>query len=131
MCKSYSRGFDIKEYNMDTFNAFIKGEINRGKELKVFDWEKAARIIKDKKAKNVSAGLKEDWFWTAGPILEDGEIPEKGYTYLASTWATPILEIDEGDAEVHRIDCYKMQSETPDWNSCTFWPELARKILEE
>jgi len=34
---------------MDHFLAFLKGEANRGKTPKVFDWKKAAKIIVDNK----------------------------------------------------------------------------------
>lgn len=109
---------------MDTMSAFAMGEANRDKPVKVFDWDKAAQIIKDRGCKNASAGLRGDWEYTGGDILEDGAIPNYHYTYLASTWATPELEVD---GEI--IDCYKMQSETEGWDSGTFWPESARKIL--
>lgn len=115
------------ENKMDTMTAFAMGEVNRGKELMVFDWEKAARLIKERNAREASAGLSGDWEYTGGDILQDGKpIPrEETYTYLASTWATPELEID---GEI--IPCYRMQSETPNWDSDTFWPEEARNILE-
>ena len=108
---------------MDTMSAFVMGEANRGKELMVFDWEKAAKIIKESGAKNASAGLSGDWKWTGGEILEDGHIPTDSYTYLASTWATPELEING-----KTIDCYRMQSETDGWDAHTFWPESAKAI---
>lgn len=104
------------------------GLINSNKELMVFDWIKAARIIKKRKATNASAGLKNDWEWSGGEILKDGiPIPrDLTYTYLASTWAIPELDID---GEI--IECYKMQSKTPNWNSDTYWPEEALKILNK
>lgn len=111
---------------MDTLSAFAKGEANRGKELMVFDWDKAARLIKERKAMNASAGLSGDWEYTGGDILENGiPVPEdETYVYLSSTWATPELEIN---GEI--IDCYRMESETDGWGSNTYWPETARKIL--
>ena len=111
---------------MDTMSAFIRGRATEGKELMVFDWEKAALLIKTKGAKNASAGLQGDWEWTGGDILRDGNpIPEeKTYVYLASTWATPEIEID-GET----IACYRMEKETPGWDSGTYWPEEALKIL--
>jgi hypothetical protein len=54
------------------------------------------------------------------PVPEDDT-----YVYLASTWATPELDID-GDV----IECYRMQSETPGWDSGTYWPESARALLD-
>ena len=84
-------------------------------------------LIKDRKIQNASAGLSRDWGWTGGEIFRDGKIVSQKdtYVYLASTWATP--ELDIGD-EV--IDCYKMQSKTDGWDSDTYWPESSRKILK-
>ena len=109
---------------MDSMTAFAMGQANIGKEHMVFDWDRAARRIKETGAENASAGLSGDWMWTGGDILEDGEIPEVSYTYLSSTWAVPELCID-GIVE----PCYRMQSEVPDWDEDTFWPDSARAIL--
>ena len=113
---------------MDTMSAFARGLAARGREHKVFDWDEAARIIKNRNINTVSAGLMEDWDYTSGLILVEGVIPEKDktYTYLSSNWATPVLSFDDETF----IDCYKMQSEVPDWNSDTFWPESARRIID-
>lgn len=104
--------------------AFMNGEANRGKESMVFDWNKAARLIKESGCKNASAGLSGDWDFTGGSILVNGKIPDDTYTYLASTWAKPELDLD-GET----IDCYLMESETDGWGSGTFWTESARKIM--
>jgi hypothetical protein len=109
---------------MDSVSAFEKGEANRGKEAMVFDWDKAATLIKESGSKNARAGLCSDWEWTGGDILEDGKIPDESYCYLASTWATPEIEIN---GEVY--DCFKMEGDTDGWGAGTFWPESARKIL--
>lgn len=110
---------------MDTISAFAYGDATRHKELMVFDWDKAAHIIKDLNIKNARAGLAGDWEYTGDYILINGEIPKDSYTFLASTWATPELEIDG-----KLIDCYKMQKEVSEWGSKTFWPESAIKILK-
>lgn len=111
---------------MNSLDAFAMGAANRDKESMVFDWIKAATIIKEQNIQNASAGLHADWEWTGADILRDGKpIPkEEPYTYLASTWAVPELNI--GD---NVIDCYKMQSEAPDWGPFTYWPEEALAIL--
>lgn len=112
---------------MDSFMAFAKGQANRGKQQMVFDWEKAARLIVERNPTVASAGLAGDWDYTGGPIRKDGKpVPaENTYTYLASTWATPELDLD-GDV----IDCFRMQSEVPAWNSGTYWPEAALTIVD-
>jgi hypothetical protein len=109
---------------MDSMKAFMLGEANRGKEMKVFDWDLAARLIKEKKPGEARAGLESDWEWTGGTIFVDGKPTETSGAYLASTWATPELEMD-GIV----IPCFKMESETPGWGAKTHWPESARKIL--
>jgi len=109
---------------MDIMSAFARGQANRNKELMVFDWDKAAQIIKDRGAQAAGAGLSGDWEYTGGEILTDGKPNTGSYTYLASTWATPELEI-EGET----IDCFRMQSETPGWDNATKWPDSALAIL--
>lgn len=109
---------------MDTMKAFAMGEANRGKELMVFDWDKAANLIKEKKPIEASAGLSGDWDWTGGTIFKNGKNVLDSYTYLASTWATPELDLD---GEI--FECFKMESETDGWDSGTKWPESSLKIL--
>lgn len=111
---------------MDTMSAFIQGEANRGREQKVFDWDKAAELIRARKPNKAGAGLSGDWEWTGGTIYLDGSPVKNSYTYLASTWATPELSLD---GEI--VPCFKMQSEVPEWNCDTKWPESAERILLE
>lgn len=110
---------------MDTIKAFAMGEANRGKEMKIFDWEKAANLIVEKNASTAAAGLREDWEWTGGDIYCDREIVEDSYTFLGSTWATPIIIIDGEEFE-----CFQMNSEAPHEGSGTKWPEYAKKIIQ-
>lgn len=114
---------------MNTLDAFAKGEANRGKERMVFDWNKAAKIIKEAFADDneiaCGAGLRGDWVGTGGAIFMSGKPVDKDntYTFLASTWATPELKVDGVS-----VDCYIMESET-EWDEETYWPESALEIL--
>ena len=110
---------------MDNYAAFVMGEACRGKEQMVFDWKKAAELIRERQPKEASAGLCSDWEWTGGLIYLDGKTITNHYTYLASTWAAPGLQLDDDD----RIPCFLMVSETPGWNSDTNWPDEALEIL--
>jgi hypothetical protein len=112
---------------MNTLDAFARGEANRGKPLMVFDWEKAAEIIRERGAKEAEAGLMSDWEYTGGAILSKGKPVkrEDTYTYLASTWARPQLLI-EGEY----IDCWKYQKDTPKWDAETLWPKEALKVFK-
>ena len=109
---------------MENTLAFAMGEANRHKELMVFDWDKAARLIKEKGAQEASAGLFGDWEWTGGDILTEGKPNLDDYTFLASTWATPELEIDG-----EKIPCFIYQNDNCKWDSGTKWPESSLKLL--
>ena len=111
---------------MNTLAAFAIGEANRHRTRMVFDWDKAARLIKERNGTEARAGLAGDWEYTGGIIFSDGKPDMESYTYLASTWATPELEID-GDL----MDCFLMESETPGWDEETKWPESALVILSQ
>ena len=90
----------------------------------LFDWDKAARLIKERKPKCASAGLRSDWEYTGGTIYEDGTPVMGDYTYLASTWAVPELDMD-GDI----VECFRMKHEVPGWGSETKWTKSALDIL--
>ena len=55
---------------------------------------------------------------------EDGKPVMDDYTFLASTWAVPELDID-GDI----VECFRMEHEVPGWGSDTKWPKSALDIL--
>lgn len=108
---------------MDTMSAFLRAEANKGQRFKVFDWKKAAELIRDKKPRLASAGLGRDWEHTGG-VIYDGKPVMDGGTYLCSNWAIPELDMDD-----HVVDCWIYQDESPGWDSQTVWPESALEIL--
>ncbi len=112
---------------IDTDTAITLCQLNRGEDPKVFDWNKAAALIKEHNATTAVAGLAEDWFWTAGLILEDGLPVVKGCPYLASIWATPVILLDEDE---FGIECWCWKSES-DWNESTLWPQEAIEQLSK
>ncbi len=113
---------------MNTMTAYLMGQANRGNKMMVFDWDKAASLIVQHDAKNAEAGLDGDWEYTGGNILWDGKPNLDDSTFLASTWATPQLQIDD-----ETIDCFIMQDDVPEAWGKDFahikWPESALNIL--
>lgn len=99
------------------------GEAHRNDEQKVFDWDTAAMLIKQRQPQKAEAGLKEDLEWTTGTIWENNKPVIDDGAYLASTWATPLLILDEEE-----IPCYVMAHETR-WDAKTKWPESALQIV--
>ena len=110
---------------MDSMTAFMMGQANRGNKTKVFDWNKAAELIIKYNLTDADAGLIEDWGYTGGNILTDGNLNINSYTYLESTWATPVLWTDDAIYE-----CWVWEDET-DWDSNTKWPQSAIEILKK
>lgn len=108
---------------MNTEAAIRMGIAYRGKPERVFDWNKAARIIRERRPHAAYAGLAEDLADTFSVIYVDGEPLEDGSGYLASTWATPQLYLD-GDS----VDCWIWEHET-EWDADTRWPQSALDIL--
>ena len=109
---------------MDSIGAIISGILNRGREMRVLDWDRAARIILEHRPSFAIAGLSKDMEWTSGIIYKDGEAISDSYTYLSSTWAKPVLLLNDGE----EIDCYVMESDT-EWDAHTKWPQSAINIL--
>ena len=109
---------------MNTLEAFARGRASQEQPLRVFDWDKPAQLIYDRRPTRARAGLSEDWEWTGDTIYEDGKISKAALTHLESTWAIPELEVD-GEIQ----DCWVWKKDHPEWNAKTYWPDSARKIL--
>ena len=87
---------------MDTLSAGIMGMMNRNREQMVFDWDRAAEIVREahKRFKDVDpdfsveVALNGDEGNTCGTMYEDGKPNiNDGHAYLASTWSRPKLTI--------------------------------------
>lgn len=111
---------------MRSDEAFARGLAHQDDPSMVFDWTRAAELIRDRKPQQASAGLADDWEWTGGPIYRDGHpVPRQDtYTFLSSTWATPELNMD-GDV----VECWRLADDTPGWDSSTYWPDEALVVL--
>jgi hypothetical protein len=113
-----------------TASAFVYGMRSQGNPFRVFDCNKAARIIRERSLegtlKEARAGLQCDWECTGGAIFRDGSpVPsEETCTYLASAWDIPELFLDGGT-----LECWSWEEDTPGWNEGTYWPEEALSIL--
>jgi len=92
--------------------------------VRVFDWHQAVDLIKEHNIQNAEAGLVEDWGYTSGVMLRDGEPETETYCYLLSRWATPTL-LDLDTADEYPCFMYKDQAEPLGWDEATIWPEGA------
>jgi hypothetical protein len=108
---------------MDTTQAIMMGQMNRNKEMKVFDFEKFYNILIDNDVVSAIAGLEEDLEYTSDVLVIDGKIDCYHNAYLKSTWATPILMYKTKDNEEHKIDCYVMEKQAK-WDINEKMPRL-------
>jgi hypothetical protein len=90
---------------------------------KMFDWDKAAQILAERRPESAAAGLAEDWGCTGGVIWDDGKPQKDSSAYLSSVWATPVLVI--GD-EV--IPCWKRFDNHG--HAGEHWPPSALALVE-
>jgi len=112
---------------MDSMAAMAMGRAAKaaGATIKVFDWDKAAQIIKERKPQRADAGLAGDFEYTRGTIYRDGQIvTDDDVLYLASNWAAPTLILDDSE----EIVCSREEAGSG-WDAKTKWPESARHIL--
>lgn len=115
---SFADGFTIG-------SARVMAAAQRGDPFKVFDWDKAATILNERRPTLAEAGLEGDWNYTGGCIWKDGQPFTDSYTYLGSMWATPCLKIN-GEL----IPCFTTD-ESKGWTTDTQWPETARELLDQ
>ena len=96
---------------------------------KVFDWEKAAKIIRNLNPDVcVSAGIRGN-DGTIDSIFENGKPVTDGIAYLESWCGTPVLIIVDDHYDVE-IPCYIFKNECEyDWDGQTLWPQMALDIL--
>lgn len=113
---------------------FIGGMFNSEKrnDLKAFDWDKAAQIIKEQLKIHpgliAEAGLQGDWDYTGGVIFKNGEPYDNADTYLSSTWAIPTLIIFDGlGDEVLEMECWTEESDR--FHSGSKWDSTSIDIL--
>lgn len=111
---------------MDTADAFrlARAARARGDAFRGFDWETAARLIKERKPKCAEAGLEGDWDCTGGVIYQDGKTVTDSYAFLSSNWAIPQLDLDG-----ERIDCWVVLTDPKSFNPTELWPVAAIEIL--
>ena len=99
----------MKDQTISFFGPDMQAKRSDSEDYKVFDWDKAAEIIKDKLKDHpdlvCEAGLQGDWEYTGGIIFEEGKPTNESYTFLCSNWATPTLVLEFGDQE-EEIDCF-------------------------
>lgn len=83
-------------------------------DMKYMDWNKVKEIIETHPNSVIYAGLQEDWNNTSGLIFAKGDF-YNGSVYVASVWATPIVDVDGEEIECWTYTPTKEGAGKPDW----------------
>ena len=119
----------MKDQEISFFGSdmITRAESAKNDKPKIFDWDKAAAIIKAKLKEDpnivAEAGLEGDWSYTGGCIFSEGKPVNDSYTYLYSRWAIPTLVINDSES----FECYTDDNSRFDEKSK--WDEVSLAIL--
>lgn len=80
---------------------FLDGNMN------VLDWDKLRAFVEERKPVEVSAGILDDWFWTAATVYENGEYKENHGAYTHSNWASPGFKALMSNGDTIEVAAYR------------------------
>ncbi len=122
----------MKKTELTFTEGFTTTKGNNDNPHKVFDWDVAAYIIKQKFLEHndlfAEVGLQGDWDHTSGQIFENGKPTNNGYSYLSSNWAIPTLILSWDGQEQEEIECFLLEVDSR-FSSGSKWDKESLKIL--
>lgn len=71
--------------------------------MNTLDWKKLEQFIEERKPVEVSAGILNDWFWTAATVWENGEWKDRDAAYVTSSWADPGFKATMANGDVIEV----------------------------
>ena len=98
--------------------------------MNTLDWKKLEAFIEERKPVEVSAGLLDDWFWTASTVYEAGEWTDREKAYVTSSWATPGFEAVMDNGDIIKVAASRPQTDD-DAKADKIKREKSRKELRE
>lgn len=115
-------------YKFWDFRAFKRGRESIKNEMKIFNWESAAKFIVENRPEVAAMSLNGDYEISYREIYRGGKIVTHHKDialFCGSTWATPVFVANDKVYE-----CYLPASQTKHKQK-TYWPKEAREILEK
>jgi hypothetical protein len=79
--------------------------------MRTLDWGKLERFVAERKPVDVSAGILNDWFWTAAPVYENGVWKSREDAYVTSSWALPGFKATMENGDVIEVAAAREQTE--------------------
>ena len=103
----------------------------KGETMNTLDWKKLDEFIKKRKPVEVSAGILNDWFWTAATVWENGRYrKDKNRAYVSSFWAIPGFKATMKNGDVIEVAAYREETKKEGY-ARKRRSEIARKQLHK
>lgn len=77
----------------------------------IIDWEEVERFIEERKPLEVSAGILNDWYYTAATVYINGEWTDKSKAFVTSTWATPGFKAEMPNGDTIEVECHRKMTD--------------------
>lgn len=75
--------------------------------MNIIDWKAVKKFVRDRKPVEVSAGIVNDWFWTAATVYENGKWVRNHRAYVTSDWASPGFKATLKNGDVVEVVAYR------------------------
>lgn len=79
--------------------------------MRIIDWKAVKKFIAERKPIEVSAGILNDWFWTAATVYESGKWIRNHGAFVQSDWACPGFKATMENGDVLEVAANKEMSE--------------------
>lgn len=75
--------------------------------MRVLDWDVLKDFVENRHPVEVSAGILNDWYWTADTVYENGSFRADHGAFVESYWATPGFKAKMPNGDVIEVVAYK------------------------
>lgn len=99
-------------------------------DMQTLDWAKLKAFVAKRKPVEVSAGILNDWFWTAATVYENGKWVKNHNAYFSSSWATPGFKATMKNGDVVEVAAHRKETQV-EQRERRKRSEEARKALHE
>lgn len=97
---------------------------------RIIDWEQIKKFVEERQPVEVSAGLLDDWFWTAATVYKNGKWIKDHGVYEHSYWATPGFKAEMPNGDVIERAAWREMTEE-DTAKAKLESEKPREQLKE
>lgn len=84
--------------------------MNERSVMRIIDWKAVKKFIAERKPKEVSAGLLNDWFCTAATVYENGKWKRNHGAFVQGDWGCPGFKATMFNGDIIKVSANKEMS---------------------